>query len=112
MNIPDLLEGLHCCSMNVNTRDCEFCPYVNKYCCMDSLLEHAEDALVQLSEPKWISVKENPPGLGFVLIYVAPYAAVDIAKYKGGLWRTKDRKVLMPEWVTHWMPLPETPKEE
>ncbi len=45
MNIPDLLEGLHCCSMNVNTRDCESCPYVEEASCLDKLLEHAQFAL-------------------------------------------------------------------
>ena len=79
------------------------------------LLEFISGALLRSSKPQasWFSVKENPPGYGFVFAYVAPFATVEIAKYKGDLWRTQEsRRALNADWVTHWMPLPEPPKEE
>lgn len=47
MSIPDLLEGLNCCSGNVHFRDCESCPYSKESPCMDKLLEHAAEVIQQ-----------------------------------------------------------------
>lgn len=59
---------------------------------------------------KWISVKERFPEDGRrVLTYGNPYydgvAAIDVCTY--------DSKIYQPFWefVTHYMPLPEPPKE-
>ena len=47
MSIPDLLEGLNCCSGNVNSRDCDSCPYFKERRCLDKLLEHAAEVIQQ-----------------------------------------------------------------
>lgn len=61
---------------------------------------------------RWISVKDRLPEHGFVLVWCAYTHSVEIAKYKGSLWRTQERRyALNSSWVTHWMPLPEPPKE-
>lgn len=61
----------------------------------------------------WISVQDRLPEHGFVLVWCAYTHLVEIAKYKGSLWRTQERRyALNSDWVTHWMPLPEPPKEE
>lgn len=48
MSITDLLEGLNCCSGNVNNRDCESCPLFNERRCLDKLLEHAATVIQQM----------------------------------------------------------------
>jgi Protein of unknown function (DUF551). len=58
---------------------------------------------------KWISVKERLPEIGdIVLVYYrrGDYRGADIMRYIGR-WLTVDPLVE----VTHWMPLPEPPKE-
>lgn len=48
MNIPKIVEGLHCCSGSVFFRDCESCPYLEEKCCLDKLLTEAETAIRKL----------------------------------------------------------------
>lgn len=48
MNIPKIVEGLHCCSKSVMFRDCESCPYLEESLCIDKLLTEAEEAIRKL----------------------------------------------------------------
>ena len=50
MNIPKIIEGLHCCSMSKMFRDCESCPYYQEILCMDKLLSEAEKAIREYEE--------------------------------------------------------------
>lgn len=57
---------------------------------------------------EWISTKDLLPNHdGFVLVWHDPY--IDLCFYEGGIWRDE-------EWihhdVSHWMPVPEPPKDE
>ena len=66
------------------------------------------DALEALEkQPKWISVDEQHPDAGeWVLTYCSGYAKwFELNKWCGNCWLKT-----MP--VTHWMPLPEAPKED
>lgn len=60
----------------------------------------------------WISVEENlPNGLGTVLIYT-PRGGVSFGWFNGAYWeRGAETKRKPIKTVTHWMPLPESPKE-
>ena len=74
-------------------------------------------AIVLINNPslltRWISVKDEPPPSKFVFAWCTLTQSVEIAKYKGTLWRTQEsRHALNADWITHWMPLPEAPKEE
>jgi len=76
----------------------------------------AADAIEELGKPKWIPVTERLPSWGEdVLISISGFANV------GHLVQTNDEKQYNwfysgwyhdPCEVTHWMPLPEPPKEE
>lgn len=48
MTIPELLEGLNCCSGQVFNRDCESCPLFHERRCLDKLLEHAATVIQQM----------------------------------------------------------------
>lgn len=48
MTIPELLEGLNCCSEIVHFRDCESCPYSKESPCLDKLLTHAAEVIQQM----------------------------------------------------------------
>ena len=64
-------------------------------------MEGNEDA-----QPKWVSVEEKQPEAGkWALVYCGGYANwFDLNKWCGNCWLK-----VMP--VTHWMSLPEPPKE-
>lgn len=59
VNIPKILEGLHCCSMLKMFRDCESCPYGGETICMDNLLSDAEKAILQRRGGKRMKTPEN-----------------------------------------------------
>lgn len=48
MTIPELLEGLNCCSGQVFNRDCESCPLFKEHRCLDKLLESAMEVIQQM----------------------------------------------------------------
>ena len=58
--------------------------------------------------PCWISVKDRLPDVMPCEYLVVNNGAVGLAIYHDGLWIAPSRSVN----VTHWMPLPEPPKEE
>lgn len=70
------------------------------------------DGLID-AQPKWISVKDRlPEDDADYLVWVADTCTVERAMYYGdGEWLTEDLDDLT-RLVTHWMPLPEPPKEE
>lgn len=79
------------------------------------LLEVAKNAPAVEAEPKWISVKERLPENELAVIaYSKEDGHAWYAFRRGGLWwRPGDRiSVKVYGTVTHWMPLPEPPKEE
>lgn len=60
--------------------------------------------------PFWISTKEeNPTSNERVLVYHSGYGITVGFMHTWGEW---DIKQAYPENPTHWMPLPEPPKEE
>lgn len=65
---------------------------------------------------EWISVKDRLPELGIpvaILLdgnYMLPDIAYRSSKIRGNPWCS--RYAVRVDSVTHWMPLPEPPKEE
>lgn len=116
MKKPDKIKkGLECCDFeHWQGRKCEQCPYMNaddEWC--DSMDEIRGDAIAYIQQleaqvPRWISVKDRLPEIYETVI----------------IWRSDCHKATIgwnfqPGWsvpkgveVTHWMPLPEPPKEE
>ena len=82
--------------------------------------ETVEDALelLKAQEPGWISVKDRLPAAtdDFVLftvggdVFYGNYDGKDWYKYEGD-WETDVIYLEPGERITHWMPLPEPPKE-
>lgn len=117
MKTPDeIKKGLKRCS----NADCGLC--------MSSLAEALEyihqlenhigeltekAALLEAAQPKWISVDERlPDEPGEVLACV--YGRICIAWYSNRYFETPSGMVFYAceNAVTHWMPLPEPPKDE
>ena len=74
-----------------------------------------KDALEALNtQPKWISVEERLPEYDAkVLVVIPKYYGCDIRTarlYKSGAWLIGDMSAV-GSTPTHWMPLPEPPKE-
>lgn len=64
---------------------------------------------------EWINVEDMLPDLGQNVLTVGPKGSMETTYYRGLLhvrrdkWRWKHNGV---KTITHWMPLPEPPKEE
>lgn len=127
----EIKNGLECCISD--TYGCyEKCPYFNSLSNgVDCALKMHADALAYINQlearvPKWISVKERlPKPSTYVLALTAPGALsvgenVIVADYihpkkeEYGVfimaYTSCADQYILP--VTHWMPIPEMPKEE
>lgn len=116
MKTPDdIKKGLAGCNARRCAKDC---PYGDTIPCVMMMHKDACEYIQQLEAqaPKWISVKERLPERGApkgCLIYADGYTcAADWScdRYGDDWWFYVDGEY-DPE-VTHWMPLPEPPKEE
>ena len=79
------------------------------------IAQEAADTIEELSKPRWIPVEERLPKyrervlvFGGVTMYVAYY---DKNRYGGESWHKLNSKSHYCN-PTHWMPLPQPPKEE
>jgi hypothetical protein len=109
----------------VHSLDCEFC---NRKCCYPDgasddkcVIIQAADAIEELvsnaDKFKWISVEDRLPKYGDWVMGIGPKKGYYICEYRGVThfpyegdvpwFAAKGRCVT----VTHWMPLPEPPKE-
>ena len=124
----EVLKGnATCLSMGIDS--CESCPYGHDEDCYTSaLVDHLIANGVTISKMetvatdnnvghKWIPVTERlPENIGLFLViekhWIDGSPCRRIAKWNTQDWFTADRKSkeITPR-VTHWMPLPEPPKE-
>lgn len=106
----EIKRGLGCCLEDF----CKNCPYERILNCTESVKEDALALIQQLEAqvPKWISVNEQAePGEDGEYVccgywFGSGRKQVETAVYSGE-WDIVNNFVL-----THWMPLPEPPKEE
>ena len=122
----EIKKGLEICS---SRGDCAKCPYPEGECFSDLVEKDAHGYILQLenhigeltekvtqleaAQPKWISVEERlPDEPGEVLACV--YGRICIAWYSNRCFETPSGMVFYAceNAVTHWMPLPEPPKED
>ena len=92
---------------------CKACEHYNVCLvyCSESVLRNR--GICKHFKRGWTSVKDELPTHGFVYVWCAYTHSVEIAKYKGSLWRTQEKRyALNSDWVTHWMPMSEPPKED
>ena len=82
------------------------------------MLEEAADAIKELSKPRWIPVEDRLPehayGEGDSVMTVSSLGNMRVLYFDGGNWCYPTGEALTTEWkfpITHWMPLPQPPKE-
>ena len=112
----ELVKALRCCSkIDARNNGCDSCSY--EYCGEDcqNLCGYAADAIEELlaAVPQWISVEDELPDVAEkVLTYNGDFVSENwlctVASKVGrvNVWAYSEG------FVTHWMPLPESPKEE
>ena len=83
-----------------------------------ALLSDAAEAIEELSKPKWIPVTERLPQEWWPVLGLIQYhdekepPAQQVLWYLGnGHWRETWRGDMIESDVTHWMPLPQPPRE-
>ena len=75
--------------------------------------EMVDLAIEALERDRWISVEERLPEPHTRVIGFMAWKSIMTVEYQNGHWYNIDHLEHMPdEAVTHWMPLPEPPKEE
>ena len=126
MQTPDeIKKGLESCSSDECNGDHVGCPYITSTMC---IMDMANDALAYINRleqriasvgktcPEWISVDDRlPEYFKAVLIYCPTDKNVyEVYLETHGLWRFFDYSAgkIIDEPVTHWMPIPEPPKED
>lgn len=72
------------------------------------------DCFAKLEEsiPRWIPVKDRLPEKRKWVLCFCQANIIDVLRYENAEWHHDPTHVYMFEFVTHWMPLPEPPKEE
>ena len=83
------------------------------------LMKQAADAIEVLSKTEkttqWIPVTERLPEVKQEVLCACQAGIFEVLKYVNGIngpWYKDSRHVYMSGFVTHWMPLPEPPKED
>lgn len=120
MKTPEeIKKGLECCILETDDTSlvdhCKACPYQPTGLCFRTLLKDALASTQQFEAqvPKWISVEERLPDDGVdVIVYTDRCGGcVEYAYYRYGRCEWFKNCILLRYNVTHWMPLPEPPKE-
>ena len=123
MHDPETVkDGLAChASRNARWLHCSECGWhgKGKQPCAAAVPEAAVELIDKLRAqvPKWISVCERlPETTGYYLCYVERYDVIDVIHYstKNKAFNSWDEN-FSPDCViavTHWMPLPEPPKDD
>lgn len=123
----ELVKALRSCSdLPTGNSGCAGCMFASLYepACTDLLLRHAADQIerdqkeiaeLRAKLPKWISVKERLP-IDRLKKYLVAFrdaggSIVDMARYFPSDGWTCDNWDVPQNLITHWMPLPEPPKE-
>ena len=120
MKSPDeIKKGLEICSCDEGRDKCVRCPYFDGTCRNDlNAIEKDALALIHQLEakvPRWISVEERLPDVNADVVLIiprndGPCIRVGWLRESGRWWAAGQG--LVPYEVTHWMPLPEPPKED
>lgn len=125
--MPDLkkvIKGLECCILRDpdDHARCSQCPYggncVNRLK-MDALTLLKAQDVPETNIGEWVSVKDRLPGTRHAVLAYTPHHKNiwAVSMHEDGnwyIWSPGNRVLVDPDWygpITHWMPLPEPPKE-
>lgn len=92
--------------------------YANEFCECEYAIMPLKGALeiipaADVREVKWIPVTERLPEVRtWVLCYCRANSFDVFRMTDEGDWQYGNRSIYMKGYVTHWMPLPQPPKEE
>lgn len=137
MDSTELVKAIRYCVSSEDERSCGDCPHCETITCEVDLMEKAADAIEELqaqidgwieqerkallkSVPKWIPVTELPPegetyGDTTFSVEVLGTEGFTYRKayynFKYKVWLDGNEEWEWPS-ITHWMPLPEPPKEK
>lgn len=116
--LEKVIKGLECCNMPNNHDDCPYDGAAHYNICTHQLLT---DSIALLKERQWVSVKDRlPEESGWVMVCNKGYGYVSVVHYSSKWCEFNNFDCLLPQseerrakWsdITHWMPLPEPPKE-
>ena len=114
MKYDELIKDLRICASTF-CESCEKCSHSNEHGdCYNGLKRSAADAIEELQSqlPKWIPVTERLPDYDkAVLCHCRANIIETLCLENDGHWYGYSGRY-MKGFVTHWMPLPEPPKEE
>ena len=119
MKTPEAIKkGLECCA-KVSPEACYHCPYMIDCETFGSAGNLSRDAMAYINQlearaPKWISVEKRMPNDNTLnIVFMRRSGKWGFCTFKIAIWFDgKWDGPLYPWEVTHWMPLPEPPKEE
>ena len=78
----------------------------------EPLLSEAADAIEELQQPYWTSVKDVLPENGAEVLAWSSSGFAYVDWWIDGAWKVNELVDGKHEFVTHWMPLPPPPKED
>jgi hypothetical protein len=115
-----LIELIYESDLVCNKTLCEECDYLCSNRCKssmtaDHLLANGVTFAKDTNVPSWIPVSERLPEEWKEVLVLSEFVCCETAVYLGipGKWRvTWNHNMLEENSITHWMPLPEPPKEE
>ena len=124
MTTSELIKALRVCSRRTGYKGCGPCPLFDDKDCMGNVTAAAADLIERLTAenaalrekvPQWISVEDRLPidrlSKYLVAFRDAGGPIVDMARYFPSDGWTCDNWDVPQNLITHWMPLPEAPKE-
>lgn len=94
--------------------ECAGCKRYGQMSCEVYLMEEAADAIEELEAavPTWIPVTERLPKKRKWVLCRCEADIIEVLRWENNEWYHDPMHVYYPSFVTHWMPLPEPPKEE
>ena len=122
MTDKEIIQALRICSRRTDAQTCAECPLFDSEDCRGDMMVGAADLIERLTAentalrekvPQWISVEERRPEPGKRVLATDGVFVGEAYRTSADTWRRYDGIAMrdcLGSIVTHWMPLPSTPK--